>query len=81
MEENKQAVTKPPLGVCPSWFIHPKRIEELNEAIGRFIKHIKTNQHTETHSQQYRVIALWAREIESLALLEAELEERERSRQ
>lgn len=80
MGENEQVVKKPPLGVSPGWFIHPKRIEELNEAIGRYIKHIKENQHIETHSQHYKIIALWAREIESLALLEAELEERERNR-
>lgn len=69
---------KPPLGVSPSWFIHSKRITELNEAIGRYIEHIKSHQHIEQHSQYYKAIALWAKEIESLALLEAELEERER---
>lgn len=69
---------KPPLGVCPHWFVHPKRITELHEAIGRFIEHIKSHQHIENHSAYYKAIALWAREIEDLALLEAELEEREK---
>ena len=70
---------KPPLGVCPHWFVNPKRMAELNEAIGRFIEHIKSHQHIESHSQHYKAIALWAREIETLALLEAELEEREKN--
>lgn len=71
-------MTKPPLGVSPHWFYHPKRIIELNEAIGRFLEHIEMNKHTERHDQHYRAIAMWAREMECLALLEAELEKRER---
>jgi hypothetical protein len=68
---------KPPLGVSPHWFTHPKRIKELHDAIGRYIEHIEENRHIEKHSQHYKAIAEWAREIEALALLEAELEERE----
>lgn len=71
---------KPPLGVCPHWFVHPKRITELHGAIGRFIEHIESNRHIESHTEHYKAIALWAREIEVLALLEAELEEREKTK-
>lgn len=69
---------KPPLGVAPSWFVHPKRIEELHAAIGRYIEHIKLHKHIESQTEYYKLIAKWAREIEALALLEAELEIRER---
>ena len=71
---------KPPLGVAPHWFTHPKRIMELHEAIGRFIEHIAATKNIEQHSEYYKVMAQWAREIEVLALLEAELEERERKK-
>lgn len=64
---------KPPLGVSPHWFVHRQRIRELNEAIGRFIGYIEANIHIEEHSERYEVIAAWAQEIESLALLEADL--------
>ena len=72
-------VEKIPLGVSPHWYVNSKRIEELNNAIGRFIEYIKTNQHTQEHVAYYKAIAMWAREIETLALLEAELEKREKN--
>jgi hypothetical protein len=72
---------KPPLGVSPHWFAYPMRIKELHEAIGRFIEHIEKNRHIEDHSQHWKVIAQWASEMEMLALLEAELTERERNEQ
>lgn len=71
-------IQKPPLGVSPHWFVNRKRIEELHEAIGRYIGHIGEHQHIEQHDQYYKAIAMWSREIETLALLEAELEKRER---
>ena len=71
-------IQKPPLGVSPHWFVYRRRIEELHEAIGRYIKHIGEHQHIEQHDLYYKAIAMWAREIEVLTLLEAELEVRER---
>lgn len=69
---------KPPLGVSPHWFVYGKRIEELNEAISRYLEYIKDHQHTVEVTQSYKLIASWAREIESLALLEADLEKGEK---
>lgn len=65
---------KPPLGVPPYWFVYLKRIKELNEAVGRHAEYIEANQHTEYHSAYYGVIAQWAKEIEALALLLADIE-------
>ena len=67
---------KPPLGVYPHWFVYRQRIKELNEAIGRRIEYIEQHQHTKNHSAYFGVIALWAQEIEALALLEAEIEKK-----
>ena len=72
-----RAVIKPPLGVSPHWFVYRRRMQELNDAIGRYIEHIALNQHIENHSEYYGAIAQWAKEIEALALMEAELERRE----
>lgn len=63
---------KPPLGVSPHWFVHRKRIGELNEAIGRFLEHIDKIQNIQYTNQCYEAIAGWAREIEILASFEAE---------
>ena len=69
-------VSKPPLGVSPHWFVYVKRITELYEAIGRYIAHIEQNRHIENHTQHYKVIAQWAKEIEVLSLLLAEIEKK-----
>ena len=69
-------MVKPPLGVSPHWFIYPKRMTELNEAIGRFLAHIEQNRFCEKHMQHFEAIAEWADEIKNLALLEAELEKK-----
>lgn len=65
---------KPPIGVSPHWFVYTKRMEELNETIGRYLAHIKSTHHIGETKQCFEVIAQWAKEIEKLALLEAELE-------
>ena len=62
---------KPPLGVSPHWFVHRKRIEELNEAISRYLEYAKESQKAVESS--YLLIANWAKEIQCLALLEADL--------
>lgn len=64
---------KPPLGVCPHWFVYRERIEELNKAIARYLEHIKKKQRTQELKEEYEAIALWAKEIRILALLEADL--------
>ena len=65
---------KPPLGVSPHWFVYMKRIKDLNEAIGRFVEYADQHRHTIDAKEYYKVIAQWAKEIEALALLEANLE-------
>jgi hypothetical protein len=65
---------KPPLGVSPHWFVYRQRIKELSDAIGRHIEYIEQHQHTKNHSAYYGAITQWAKEIEVLALLEAEIE-------
>ena len=67
---------KPPIGVSPSWFVYRQRMRELNEAIGRYIEYIEQNQHIKDISPYYKAIAQWSREIESLALLEADMEKK-----
>lgn len=64
---------KPPLGVSPHWFVYWHRIEELNKAIERYLDHIEKKQHTQELKQYYESIAEWAKEIQHLALLEADL--------
>lgn len=68
---------KPPLGVSPHWFVNRERMQELCDAIGRYIEYIEANHHIERIDQYYTAIANWARELEALALLEAELEKRD----
>ena len=67
---------KPPLVVSPHWFVCHQRIKELSDAIGRHIEYIEQHQHTANHSAYYGAIARWAKEIETLALLEAEIEKK-----
>ena len=67
------AYDKPPIGVSPHWFVYRKRITELNEAIGRQLEYIENHQGTICLKSKYQVIAEWAKEIEHLARLEAEL--------
>lgn len=69
---------KPPLGVSPYWYVYQKRIAELHEAIGRYVEYVSTRKAFGTASE-YKLIAKWARELEVLSLLIAELEERERA--
>ena len=50
---------KPPLGVTPHWFVLPKRIEELSEAISRYSKHEEITDDVEVT----KVIKKWCIEI------------------
>ena len=65
---------KPPIAVSPHWFVYQARMDELNKAIARYLEHIKEHHHTIKTKQYYECIAKWAREIEVLALLEAQLD-------
>ena len=65
---------KPPLGVKPHWFVYRERIVELNEAINRQLEHISAHHHEIDVRENYKLIAKWAKEIQHLASLEAELE-------
>lgn len=78
--ERHEVTNKPPLGVSPHWFVYLKRIEELHEAIGRYIEYVHNTWHMECKADKYKAIAGWAKEIENLALLEAELEINERGK-
>ena len=64
---------KPPLGVYPHWLVYRQRIDELNIAIARYLEHTKKVQHTAELRREYEAIAEWAKEIQYLALLEADL--------
>ena len=64
---------KPPLGVSPHWFVYRSRMEELNKSIERYLEYIKKHNHTMETKQYYECIAEWAKEIETLALLESDL--------
>jgi hypothetical protein len=52
-------------------------MEELNAAIGRYLDYVSETQHIAKKQQMFESIAKWAKEIETLALLESELEEYE----
>ena len=67
---------KPPLGVKPHWIAYRDRIDELNQAISRYLQQIPTLQNITVKCAYYRQISQWAKEIEQLSKLEAELEER-----
>lgn len=41
---------KPPLGTCPSWYVIPKRIKELSDAISRFTEHERIGKDEEVTS-------------------------------
>ena len=66
---------KPPLGVGPHWFVYPKRIENLAEAILRSIKYCIQNHSIKKTKEYYKKMAQWATEIAWLAELVAELED------
>lgn len=65
---------KPPLGVGPHWFVYPKRIQDLAEAILRLIKYCIQFHGSRRTKEDYKKIAQWATEIARLAELVAELE-------
>lgn len=65
---------KPPIGVSPHWYVYPKRMLELVEAIERRIDFAVENRNTRDVEHDYRMIAKWATEIANLAELEAEME-------
>ena len=70
---------KPPLGVSPHWFVYHKRMTELCDTIARYLAFIGDNQHIINHAQYYQAIAMWSKELEQLALLEAEIRNMEKN--
>lgn len=65
---------KPPLGVSPHWFLYNQRMEELAEAIQRYLQYIHQYENVHKSKEDYRLIAQWSEELKSLALLESELQ-------
>lgn len=52
-------MNKPPLGVSPAWYVLPRRIDELAEAISRYTKHDGIMSNKEVTD----LIKIWANEI------------------
>ena len=69
-----EANPKPPIGVSPYWYVYPKRILELVEAIERRVDFAIENCTIRDVTQDYRLIAKWATELAKLAEFEAEME-------
>ena len=65
---------KPPIGVSPYWFVYPKRIKELSEAITSYIDYAITNNGIISTIGIYSLIAKWAAEVKILAELMVEQE-------
>ncbi|MDO5545186.1 MAG: hypothetical protein Q4F81_05110 [Eubacteriales bacterium] len=66
---------KPPLGVPPHWFVYPKRIESLADAILQWVRYSIKYHGTRRTKEDYKLISNWAMEIAWLAELMAELED------
>ena len=71
-------LTKPPLGVSPHWFVYRSRMKELNEAIARYLEYIENHCHIRDMAPYHKAVAIWSRELEQLALLEAEITDMEK---
>lgn len=66
---------KPPLGVAPHWFVYPKRIIDLSEAITRYADYSYKHTSTRHTKEDYVMIYQWAWEIARLAEIMANMEE------
>ena len=64
---------KPPLGVSPHWYVYNKRIEELSNAITRYMDFIMRYNNIKDGRDNYNAIAEWANEIKMLAEIEIQL--------
>ena len=51
---------------------------ELCDTIARYLAYIGTSQNITNHEQYYKAIAMWAKEIEQLALLEVQIKKMEK---
>ena len=54
---------KPPIGVSPWWFIYPKRVVELSEAISRYAEFSSKRTLIRNTAEDYKAIYRWAMEI------------------
>ena len=61
------ATEKPPLGVSPWWFIYPKRVIELSEAITRYADFSSKRTLIRNTVADYKMIHQWALEIAEIA--------------
>lgn len=69
-----QTYEKPPLGVSPHWFVYPKRIIEISEAITRTTEFAYKYTATRNSKESYKVIRQWAIEIAGLAEIMVDVE-------
>ena len=58
---------KPPIGVNPWWFIYPKRVIDLSEAITRYANYSFKHSLVRRTKEDYKVIYQWAMEIAKIA--------------
>ena len=61
------ATEKPPIGVSPWWFIYPKRVIELSEAITRYAEFSRKHTLVRKTKDDYKAIYQWAMEIAEIA--------------
>ncbi len=61
------ATEKPPIGVSPWWFIYPKRVIELSEAISRYADFASKRTLFAHSTNDYKLIYQWAMEIAHIA--------------
>lgn len=57
----------PPLGVSPWWFIYPKRVVELSEAIKRYAEFSSKHTLIRSTKEDYKMIYQWAMEIAEIS--------------
>ena len=58
---------KPPIGVSPWWFIYPKRVVELSEAITRYAEFSREHTLVRSAKEDYKMIYQWALEIAEIS--------------
>lgn len=58
---------KPPIGVSPWWFIYPKRVVELSEAITRYAEFSSKHTLIRSTKEDYKLIYQWAMEIAEIS--------------
>lgn len=67
---------KPPIGPNPHQFVYYNRIKELSSRIIDWLEYAHKYDNIQNSKETYQAISKWAHEVESLAKLEAELQDR-----